>query len=63
LVRLYEVSGRKDSVTLTAPLEIVKAELVDLDGKAESSLAPKGNAVSFEVPPYRIQGIKLKLKG
>jgi alpha-mannosidase len=65
LVRLYETAGKKDAVTIAAPLEIAGACLEDLDGRSGSggNLSPKGNTVSFEIAPYKIQGLKLKLKG
>ncbi|GHU02573.1 hypothetical protein FACS1894147_04720 [Spirochaetia bacterium] len=62
LIRLYETAGKKDTVTITTPLDIAGACLEDLDGKTAGACSPKGNTVSFEIAPYKIQGLKLKLR-
>ena len=62
VVRLYETAGKQDRVTVTAPLESTGAELADLDGKPSASLSPQGNQVSFDLPPHRIAGLRLKFK-
>ncbi|MDR1024769.1 MAG: hypothetical protein LBL56_03510 [Treponema sp.] len=61
LVRVYETSGKKDSVTLTAPSTIRSAELVDLDGKVIRPLEPRGNAVCFEIAAWKIGAVKIVL--
>jgi alpha-mannosidase len=61
LVRVYETAGKKDSVTITAPEAIKAAELTSLDGKASVPLQPKGNTVSFDIPAWKIQAVKIKL--
>jgi alpha-mannosidase len=62
LLRLYETAGKKDAVTVRAPLEIAGAELVDLDGKPLASLSPQGSGVSFEMAPHRIAGLRLTFR-
>jgi alpha-mannosidase len=61
LVRVYETAGSGDSVTLTVPRPIKSAELVDLDGKALGALSPRDNAVSFDILPWKIAAVKIRL--
>ena len=63
LVRFYENAGKNDEVVLTAPLKIESAVFVDLDGKCQTgNITPEGKTLRFKMLPYKIQGLKLKLK-
>jgi alpha-mannosidase len=61
LVRLNEIAGSKDKVILKLPKEIKEACLVDLEEKVSGSLNPKGKEIAFEMAPYTVQGIKIKM--
>jgi alpha-mannosidase len=62
LVRVYETAGKKDSVTLTVPSAIRTAELVDLNGNPAGTLTPKGNTLRFDILPWKIAGVKMRLE-
>jgi alpha-mannosidase len=61
LVRLNETAGSKDKVTLKLPKEVKEACFVDLEEKALGSLNPKGKELAFEMAPYTVQGIKIRM--
>jgi alpha-mannosidase len=61
LVRLNEIAGSKDKVTLKLPKEIKEACLVDIEENVSGRLDPKGKEIKFEMIPYTIQGIKIRL--
>ncbi|MDR2376424.1 MAG: hypothetical protein LBD96_08305, partial [Treponema sp.] len=61
LIRVYETAGKKDSVTLTVPSAIKTAELVDLDGNPLGVLTPEGKAVHFDMLPWKIATVKIRL--
>jgi alpha-mannosidase len=60
LIRVNELEGKKDTISLRFPRIIKSAELVDLDGKSLGILNSRGNELCFEVEPFRVQGARIQ---
>ncbi len=59
VVRLYETEGKKDSVKVSFPFEIEKAELVSLMGnKLDQNVEVCGNTASFDLEAFNIAAVK-----
>jgi alpha-mannosidase len=62
LLRVYETAGKGDTVTIKAPSPLKSACLVGLDGRVIRALEPKGETVSFEIAPWKIEAVKMVLQ-
>ncbi len=61
-VRLYDVSGKSETVSLTFPQEIAKAELVRLDNTPVSALETEGRTVQVPCGAHQIVSVRVKMK-
>lgn len=62
-VRVNELSGKEDTVSVGLPFPVASASLTDMDGNpADGVLSVNGNAVSFPVGPYRLAEVRIKAK-
>ncbi|MCL2060781.1 MAG: hypothetical protein FWH01_17280, partial [Oscillospiraceae bacterium] len=59
LVRVYETCGKADNVTISAPFEVKKAELVDLCGNVVGAAAISGKDISFPIAANTIAGVRI----
>ncbi|MCL2059255.1 MAG: hypothetical protein FWH01_09415 [Oscillospiraceae bacterium] len=62
LVRVYETCGRADSVTINAPFDVKKAELVDLCGNVIGDASINGREITFPIAANSIAGARISPK-
>jgi alpha-mannosidase len=61
LLRLYEVAGKRDAVSVTLPFPVSSAEFVSLDEQVSAgAITMHGTAIHFEMPPHMIRTVKLR---
>ena len=62
-VRVNELAGSKDEITLTLPFAVDSAVLTDLDGRVENARVTVENGkVTFSVLPYKLAEVRITVK-
>ncbi len=61
-LRAFETVGKGDTVTVKLPHAVEKALVTDLEGNEIGKATVDGEAVTFDIAPYRIVALNLTLK-
>lgn len=58
-VRVFEIEGKADQVTIHAPFEPSRAELVNLNGEVQGVATVDKDVVRFDIAPHKIAQVRI----